>query len=165
MGRVSARFQEIYDAHYPSIFRYLDRLSGDRDLAADLVQEAFVRLYRRGSLPDRPDLWLVTVALNLFRDDLARRRRREHLQVVRSEEMTPPDLPSPLEAAETGERRARVRRALDTLPERDRELLLLRAEGYAYRDLAEILGLHMASVGTFVARAKRAFRDAYEGES
>ncbi len=57
---------------------------------------------------------------------------------------------------------AKVREALDRLSLRERELLLLRAEGYSYRDLAAVLELHEASVGTLLARAKRAFEDAYE---
>ena len=59
--------------------------------------------------------------------------------------------------------RDRVRAALDRLSERDRQILLLRAEGYGYRDLAVALDLNEASIGTLLARAKRAFRDAYEG--
>jgi RNA polymerase sigma-70 factor (ECF subfamily) len=55
-----------------------------------------------------------------------------------------------------------VRSALDRLSPRDQELLLLRAEGYSYRDLADVLSLNEASVGTLLARAKRAFETAYE---
>ena len=54
---------------------------------------------------------------------------------------------------------------IDHLPERERQLLLLRAEGYSYRDLARALDLEESSVGTLLARAKRAFRDRYEGDS
>jgi RNA polymerase sigma factor (sigma-70 family) len=156
--------QEAHDAHHASLFRYLDRLSGDPDLAADLVQEAFVRLYRRGSMPDRPDRWLVTVALNLFRNERSMTNRRQSLRTERAGEIVPRPLPSPAERIESKEARGRVRAALDTLSTRDRELLLLRAEGYGYRDLASVLELHEASVGTFLARAKQAFREAWEGE-
>jgi RNA polymerase sigma-70 factor (ECF subfamily) len=156
--------EEVHDAHYASLFRYFDRLSGDPDLAADIVQEAFVRLYRRGSLPDMPDRWLVTVALNLFRNERSTERRRTVLRLEREEDLAPARNPSPADRVEAGERRTRIRAALDQLPARDRELLLLRAEGYKYRDLAEILDLNEASVGTILARAKRAFQAAWEGE-
>lgn len=56
-------------AHFAGIRRLADRLSGDPQTADDLAQEAFVRLYRRGSMPDAPGAWLATVALNLFRND------------------------------------------------------------------------------------------------
>jgi RNA polymerase sigma-70 factor (ECF subfamily) len=153
---------EVHASHSVSIFRFLNRLSGDPDLAADLAQEAFVRLYRRGSLPDKPDRWLVTVALNLFRNERSKERRQRGLRAAFPGDLTPGAIPSPAERAESGGRRAEVRGALDRLPPRDRELLLLRAEGYSYRDLADVLGLNEASVGTLLARAKRAFETAYE---
>jgi RNA polymerase sigma-70 factor (ECF subfamily) len=55
-----------------------------------------------------------------------------------------------------------VRRALDRMPERDCNLLLLRAEGFSYRDIAAALELNEASIGTLLARAKTAFRENYE---
>lgn len=48
------------------------------------------------------------------------------------------------------------------MTERDQQLLLLRAEGYSYRDIAVALELNEASVGVLLARAKRAFREKYE---
>jgi RNA polymerase sigma factor (sigma-70 family) len=154
--------REAHDAHYASIFRYLDRLSGDPDLAADIAQEAFVRLFRRGSLPERPDRWLVTVALNLFRNERSTAHRRERLREEHAVELAPVAFSSPAERFDAQQVRARVRHALDRLSERERELLLLRAEGYSYRDMATILKLNEASVGTLLARAKRAFGSVYE---
>jgi RNA polymerase sigma-70 factor (ECF subfamily) len=58
-----------------------------------------------------------------------------------------------------------VRRALDRLPEREQRLLLLQAEGYSYREIAEALELNEASVGVLLARARRAFRKTYEEPS
>ena len=156
--------QEAHDAHYASIFRYLDRLSGDPDLAADIAQEAFVRLFRRGSLPDKPDRWLVTVALNLFRNERSTVRRRERLREEHAAELAPMAYSSPADGLDALRMRARVRQALDRLTERERELVLLRAEGYSYRDMATILELNEGSVGTLLARAKRAFGRAYEEE-
>ncbi len=54
-----------------------------------------------------------------------------------------------------------MRAAIDRLPERERRLLLLRAEGYSYRDMAAALDLNEASVGTLLARARQAFRECY----
>jgi RNA polymerase sigma-70 factor (ECF subfamily) len=71
--------------------------------------------------------------------------------------------PSPAQLLEGVDETGRVRAAIDRLAERDRQLLLLRAEGYGYRELAAALGLNESSVGTLLARAKRAFREAYEG--
>ncbi len=159
-------FTMLFDAHFERIFRYLDRLSGDADVAADAAQEAFVRLFRRGSLPDDPAAWLITVALNQFRNAASQRARRLKLLTPtrgRGAHSDPP--PSPDEAAYVADERRRVRRAVDHMPIRDRELLLLRAEGYSYRELAGALRLREASVGTLLARAREAFRAHYEESS
>jgi RNA polymerase sigma-70 factor (ECF subfamily) len=153
----------LFEEHFARIFRYLDRLSGDPDAAADAAQEAFVRLYRRGALPERPASWLITVALNQLRNALAQRSRRTALlSTDRGAGAHSDPSPSPAELAEGMDERCRVRRALDAMPERDRAMLLLRAEGYTYRELAESLRLHEASVGTLLARARGVFRAAYE---
>jgi RNA polymerase sigma-70 factor (ECF subfamily) len=82
--------------------------------------------------------------------------------VERGERAMAEPAPSPYDAVAGGESRDRVRAALDRLAERERQLLLLRAEGYAYSDIARALELNEASVGTLLARAKRAFREAWE---
>jgi RNA polymerase sigma factor (sigma-70 family) len=155
-------FEQLFDNEFARVFRYLDRLSGEPDLAADLAQEAFIRLYRRGSMPERPVPWLVTVAMNLFRNVRTSQVRRARLLAGARVEMTVADPPGLPDRDENDS--VRVRNALSALSEREQELLLLRAEGYSYRDLAAALQLHEASIGTLLARAKRAFREAY-GES
>ena len=69
---------------------------------------------------------------------------------------------SPEVATESRDLEQRVRAALGGMPERERQMLLLRAEGYSYREIADALHLQEASVGTLLARAKRAFREIYE---
>ncbi|MCC7141020.1 MAG: sigma-70 family RNA polymerase sigma factor [Candidatus Eisenbacteria bacterium] len=156
------RFPTLFETQKPRLERYLARLSGEPQLAADLAQEAFIKLYERGESPDCPEAWLITVATNLFRNARSKESRRTRL--LREAE-TGGDLressPSGLEglsAAGDG----RVRRAIETLSEREQSLLLLRTEGYSYRELALALDLEESSVGTLLARAKRAFRAAYE---
>jgi RNA polymerase sigma factor (sigma-70 family) len=159
------RFVELYEMHFPRVLRVLDRLSGDPGgtLAADIAQDAFVRLYRRGAEPDEPGAWLITVALNLLRNSKSTEARRHRLMsVVRGEATVGDPSRAPDEAIESAEARSRVRAALARLPERERQLLLLRSEGYRYQEMAAALGLNVASVGVLLARAKRAFRAAYE---
>jgi RNA polymerase sigma factor (sigma-70 family) len=159
-------FVELFRGHFQRLYRYLDRLSGDPDLAADLAQDTFVRLYRRGSAPDRPEAWLITVATNLFRNARSTHTRRARLLTSRPDGELVADPPAPpLQLMEQEDSRQRVRAALDRLAERERRLLLLRAEGYSYRDLAETLELKEASVGTLLARAKQAFLQHYETET
>jgi RNA polymerase sigma-70 factor (ECF subfamily) len=160
------QFVDLFNAHFPRLYRSLDRLSGEPELAADLAQEAFIKLYRRGAMPDAPHAWLITVALNLFRNvETTRRRRQRLLTLVRAEGAHSDAPPSPEEAHEADEVRRRVRAAVDRLPERERRLLLLSAEGYSYRDIAAALELNEASVGALLGRARRAFQEIYRDES
>jgi RNA polymerase sigma factor (sigma-70 family) len=161
-----AEFVAVFEANHPRVFRVLDRLSGDADVAADLVQEAFVRLYRRGSLPDSPGAWLVSVAMNLFRNmRTAKSRRLRLLTPSRAEGMHADAAPSPSDSAESHDAQHRVRRAMQRLDERNRRMLLLRAEGYRYREIAIALAINEASIGTLLARAQREFRLRYEEDA
>lgn len=159
-----AEFRRLFDERFASLYRYLDRLSGDPELAADLAQEAFVRLYERGRLPDDPRAWLAAVAANLLRDEQRRAARRRRI-LVRHPDETPIGAPAapPDEQLASAVERTQVRAALDALPERDREMLLLRHEGYSYREVARALGVRETSVGVMLARATDAFRAAFEG--
>ena len=158
----TGQFTAIFDANFPRLFRYLDRLSGDPELAADLAQESFMRLYLRGTLPDAPAAWLISVAMNLFRNEYGRRSRRRRLLTEDRSRQALGDAPlAPDEQVVAGETRRRVRATIEQLPERARQLLLLQAEGYSYREMAAGLGLHEASVGTLLARARQEFRELF----
>ena len=158
-----AEFRAAFVSRFPELFRVVDRYLGDASIAADVTQETFVRLYRRGEMPGDLRAWLVSVALNLARDEQRRASRRFRLLRRRVEEQPLADAaPSPEEEVLADERRLIVRRALDRLAPRDRALLLLREEGYSYRELAIALELTETSIGTLLARAKIAFRRAYE---
>jgi RNA polymerase sigma factor (sigma-70 family) len=156
-------FVKLFEAQFSRLFRYVNRLSGDPELAADVAQEAFVRLYRRGSLPEAPEAWLITVCMNLFRNAKSTRARRRRLLTIGRAEAAMSDPPAvPGESEITTGSSERARAALDRMSQRDRHMLLLRAEGYSYHDIAIALELNEGSVGTLLARAKRAFREAYE---
>lgn len=157
------QFTSLFEAHFRRLHRFVNRLSGDRELADDLAQETFIRLYRRRSVPERVEAWLITVALNLFRNARSMRSRRGRLlTVTRGAHAHGDPSPSPAAVVEAGIDRQRVRSAIDRLPERERSMLLLHAEGYGYRDIAAVLELNEASVGTLLARARRAFREAFD---
>ena len=159
-------FVELFTNGFGRLFRYLDRLSGDAELAQDLAQEAYVRLYRRQSLPDAPEAWLISVGMNLLRNNYSiEKRRRELMSVARADRSHSDPDRSPDQAAASEAIRVAVRQVLDRMPERERQLLLLSAEGYGYRDIALALDLKEVSVGTLLARARQAFRELYRSVS
>jgi len=153
-------FVEVFNGHFQRVRRYLHRLSGEPQLAADLAQDTFIKLYQRGSLPQTPEAWLITVATNLFRNERSKHRRRARLLTMEMGQGPGASVSS----ADARDSCRHVRRVLDGLPERERSLLLLRAEGYSYRDISIALGIHEASVGTLLARAKRAFLELHGGD-
>ena len=156
------QFAGLFEAHYRRLFRYLNRLTGDGDLAADIAQEAFIRLHNRGSAPDTPGPWLISVAMNLLRNEFTTRRRRSQLlTVTRGEGAHSESASLPDEQALRLETSVRVRKAINGISERERHLLLLSAEGYSYREIALSLDLHEASVGVLLSRARQAFRECY----
>ncbi len=158
-----AAFSQLFEQRFASLFRYLMRLTDDRELASDLAQEAFVRLYRRGTLPDTPGAWLVTVAHNLLRDLRRSGRRRLTLLAARQERGIDRERASGAEGEVLAqERREQVRAALDRLSDRDRRALLLRHSGHSYREIASALSVAESGVGTMLIRASQAFRRAYE---
>ena len=149
--------ESIFDRFYAPLYRYLLRLCGDAEMAADAAQEAFVRLAERppahqGNL----QAWLYTVGGNAVRDTLKLRRRR--LELLRAAPQRTPlsDQPDrPDVHAERLERRGLVRAALGQLRPRERTVLLMRAEGFSYRDIAKAADVSPNSVGVIAARALR----------
>jgi RNA polymerase sigma-70 factor (ECF subfamily) len=160
-------FHALFAERSASLFRYVNRVSGDPALSEDIVQECFVKLHRRGAMPDDPPAWLMTVANNLLRDAHRLVARRRRLSQAWSTDLPlgggGSDAPRADAATLAAEQVARVRQALDLLPLRDRELLLMRHEGYRYREIAAALELTPSSVGTMLVRATGAFRKAYHG--
>jgi RNA polymerase sigma factor (sigma-70 family) len=101
------------------------------------------------------------VANNLLRDD--RRTAKRRLRLLASQPADATAGASPPEADEkvlADERRAAVRAALAQLSDRDRQMLLLRHEGYSYREIAQAAGVAESSVGTLLIRATSAFHAA-----
>lgn len=158
---MSVDWAEVYRATYPDLVRFLYRKVWDRDRARDLAQDVFLRALDRE--PDSPRRFLFTIAANLARDEarLATRRRR-HLTLLKAErEATTPRPPDPASELERAERRRAARQALESLGERDREVLLLWHGGLGYGEIAEQTGLSVGSIGTTLARARRRLAEAY----
>lgn len=153
---------ELYHQYHESLVRMLTRRTGDRDRAEDLAQETFARAV--AAPPNNPRPWLFAVALNLVREDgrkFVRQGRR--LQLLKAETVS--TAPAADEEFERRQNVADVRAALATLSDRDREALLLKAEGFNYREIADTLDLAKGAVGTTLARARRRLVEAYRQTS
>ena len=88
-------------------------------------------------------------------------RRRKHLALLKLEASADAPRPDPVAVIESERRAVAVRRALDTLSERDREVLLLRDAGLSYPEIAERTGLAVGAIGTTLCRARRRLVEAH----
>jgi RNA polymerase sigma-70 factor, ECF subfamily len=153
-------FEALYAQVQPGLWRYAHRLTGDQDTADDVVQEAFVRLLARPDLAgDAARLWLFTVVTNLVRDRGRTTARRNRLLAAVA--FAPRASPPADAELEHQERIRSVREALDQLADRDRQILLMREEGFRYQEIAAVIGVAPGSVGTLIARAARRFTEVY----
>ena len=150
---------ELYRRHAPDAVRLAYLLTGDAHMAQDLAQEAFVRLGWRLLHLRRPDAfgaYLRKTVVNLARMRF-RRERRERAALTRGAPV------SIREEADAADREA-VRRALRTLPDRQRIAVVLRFyEDLPNHDIAGILRCRPGTVGSLLSRAMRTLRTELEG--
>jgi RNA polymerase sigma-70 factor (ECF subfamily) len=148
-------FRGFYDRTARSVWVYLSRISGDRQLADDLLQETYYRFYRAGRAYEsethrRNALFLI--ATNIARDSM---RRRRHSQVV----VALPDrdeLAGEDRTASRAEGRTDLARAMEKLKPVQREMLWLAyAQGASHNEIAAILGLKSASIRLLLFRARK----------
>lgn len=157
-------FAELVRRHQGKIRGLLLRLAGDRTLADDLAQEAFLRAYRglvgfQGRA--RFSTWLYRIAYNVY---LNHRTRVKELAAL------PEGFESGAPAPETSlsQSRSDLRRDLDAaisaLPERYRAVVMLYyLEDVSYPEIAEILDLPLGTVKTHLHRAKKLLRQHMRG--
>ena len=160
-SRTGSWFDALFREHYPRMVGMLVRLTGDRGRAEEIAADVFCKLARRPALFQSRDgltAWAWRVATNAGLDALrltSRRRRWE--QAAGAENLRVSEPVGALDEMLHDERCGRVRTVLAALKPRDAQLLLLRADGLAYCELAQTLGIEARSVGTLLARAEQAF--------
>jgi RNA polymerase sigma-70 factor (sigma-E family) len=158
-GQLEAAFAE----HYRPLVRLASLLVDDLPTCEEVVQDAFVSVWRRGPAqrdPERLPAYLRSAVLNGARSQLRRRGvRRRHLRSV----APPPSAPAAEQDALAGDPDGQVLWALRALPDRQREVLALRY----YLDLSEseiaaTLGISAGSVKTHAHRGLHALSEALE---
>jgi RNA polymerase sigma factor (sigma-70 family) len=156
-GRVE-KLAVLFERHHIPLYNFFLRLSGDRAASEDLVQDVFMRIlkYRAGYHGDSKfAVWMFQIARNAHVDWL--RKRKGDLPL--DEQLVEPASrePRPERRLETEREAELVRRALDLLSPRKREVLMLfRFEELKLREIAEVLG---CQVGTVKAQVHRALKD------
>jgi RNA polymerase sigma factor (sigma-70 family) len=152
-------FDALFDTGYRRLARLLYRITGDTGRAEEAASEAFWRLHRKPP-PQNTNIegWLYRTGIRLALDQAKKDRRRARYEGLVSFLRRSA---TPEQALVQEEERTRVRLALCTLKPDQVALILSRAEGLSYSDLAEQFHINPASVGTTLARAQEAFRKEY----
>jgi RNA polymerase sigma-70 factor (ECF subfamily) len=148
-------FRAFYDRTSRALAGYLVRLCGDRQLAADLLQESYYRFLRAGadfeSEAHRRN-YLYRIATNLVRDH----RRRPAPPQVPLDEPNAPELPGDTRAAERAVQRHDLDTAMSALRPRDRAMLWLAyAHGSSHEEIAGVVGVKTGSVKLLLFRARQ----------
>lgn len=158
---MSTDWAAVYTETYSDLVRFLHRKVWDVERAQDLAQEVFVKALDAD--PDSPRAWLFTVANNLARDEArAAVRRKKHLVLIKGEaEARQQAASQQTDEAERSEQKEMVRKALETLSEQDRTVLLLWDAGFNYDEIAAQTELSKGAIGTTLARARARLVEAH----
>jgi len=154
-------FDALFQAHYPRVVGMLGRLMDDRAQAEEVAADAFCKLAGQHGSGEGLTAWVYRVAINAGLDAVRSNVRRKRREEMAGAESAGVHSPGALEQLLQQEKCARVRSVLAALKPRDAQLLLLRANGMAYREVAQTLGIHAGSVGTLLARAEAEFERRY----
>lgn len=164
----AAAFGALFDRYWTSLVVSAERMLLRRDAAKDIVQEAFVQVWRNRS-SWRPTgsvkgyLWRITrnLALN---EQRRQRTRKGWAERNAGEDPTSGSLPGPAELFEAEALRAEVEEAVRSLPARRREVFVLaRFEGLSYEEIAEAMGISPQTVANQMSAALAALREALSG--
>jgi RNA polymerase sigma factor (sigma-70 family) len=143
----------------PRVLGYAARILGDRAEAEDVAQEAMLRLWRAapGWRPGEAQVstWLYRVVTNLCTDRLRVRSRRPATALDEAPEVADAQ-PAPVARMIEGDRMAALSAALATLPERQRQAVVLRhIEGLTNPEIALVMDIGIEAVESLTARGKR----------
>lgn len=165
----SVAFNQAVAEHSEGLMTYATRMLRDSLEAEDVIQDAFLALYRHLSQvpPNAFRPWLYRVTRNLCLDLLRRRKFKLRLfrDVSRDEEYEPVPVDTqtgrPDQVAEAREAQGAIDQAIAALPMKFRDAFLLcEIQGLSYEDAASILGCPVKTVSTRLFRARRRFRAA-----
>ncbi len=149
-----AEYNSAVDLHADGIYRFALKHLRDEDLAKDVVQESFARLWSKLLEVDgtKAKSYLFTTAHHAMVDEVRKGKRStrmdQHHEDLRYTAQAQPDLKEVLDAA------------LATLPAVQRSVVLLRdLEGYTYEEIAELTQLNLAQVKVYIYRGRTALKE------
>ena len=171
-------FDQIVIRNQDCVYTLCFRILGNKDDAVDCAQEVFIKVYRSlGAFRHKSALatWIFRIAVNTCRNLIARREYRASSRILSlgagieigtvREESIAGDGFDPVETFERGEMNSLIMEAINTLPEAQRIVVLLRdVEGKSYEEMSVITGLKDGTIKSKLARARSRLRTLLEGK-
>lgn len=163
MAEAEAEIQRLYETEFATLVRHATYIVASRDIAEELVQEAFIRLMTKPPREQaRVGAWLRTVVNNLALDYVRRVKVEERV----TERVSTVEYGPSVEEVTVNELdRIRIQESLKLLGSRDHKALMLRHSGYSYREIAEKLDCPTEQVGVILIRALKKLKRVYFGET
>jgi RNA polymerase sigma-70 factor, ECF subfamily len=150
----------LFDRYHSPLFNFYCKLTGDRTLSEDLVQEVFFRVlkYRQTYRPGTPfRAWVYQIARNARVDHFRKQKPEVEWEVEMSPAIVPTDSAQQKQEAEL------LHRALLELPEEKREVLVLsRFQELKYEEIARLMGCEVNTVKVRVHRALQELRQIFQ---
>lgn len=154
-------FNELVNLYKGKLFTMLVRMVHSEDEAEDLLQETFVRVWEhRRNFDDRYcfSTWVYTIAMNLGKNELRKRRKVKFLAMF-DRENNPIEVEDP-QAEHSGGLSVLIDRAVGKLPARYREAFELRdLQELSYEEIGDVLGVPVGTVKSRVNRARNLLKD------
>jgi RNA polymerase sigma-70 factor (ECF subfamily) len=163
-------FEELYHRYKKPIFSYVCRMIGDRAVAEELTQEAFIRVYMNLANyrpTGKVSSWIYMIAGNLAKNELRNRDYRKALSleatVSEDEKLTlgnllADDARGPDEIAQNKELKQCIEKVIHKLPLHHKEVLVLcDVQGLSYEEAAEVLDCSVGTIASRLSRAREAF--------
>ena len=153
----------LFEKHHVPLFNFFMRLTGNRNISEDLVQDVFMRMLKyRSTYQGRSKftLWMYQIGRNAHIDYLRKKKEELPLDEQWSDPVTPEA--SPEEKMEGGQEVQLLRQALAKLPLKKREVLILsRYQNLKYKEIAELMDCHIGTVKAHVHRAVKELANIY----
>jgi RNA polymerase sigma-70 factor (ECF subfamily) len=130
------------------MFRVATRMIGDRDDVSDILQEIFIDFFNKlnnGNIIHHPKSWLYRATINKCTDNLRNRKRFDNLESLG-------DYKADMELTENQEVKDAINQAIAKLNPQEKILAAFYSEGLSYKEIAEVTGIKMSSIGKMLSR-------------
>lgn len=155
-------FAEFVERYKDRLYNFIARIIIERETAEDILQETFLRVYnqRKNYSPDFAlSTWVFTIALNLVRSELRKRKLRRYMSLDFLKEETNMEIPEN-KSAEPMKLKPILEKAIKSLPEEYRTAFVLcDIERLPYNEIAEIMRVPVGTVKSRINRARAMLRE------